>query len=122
MNEYENEGKQRFAVKYYDYTESEEKMRFFNAKNKEEVKNHIIKKYGKNVEIMQITEMPYRKGDKMTIIVGNSKILADEIIIDDYLYLFINNILIARVERNNEKMIFREDDDLVVEDIEGDEK
>ena len=122
MSEYENEGKQRFAVKYYDYTESEEKMRFFNAKNKEEVKNHIIKKYGKNVEIMQITEMPYRKGDKMTIIVGNSKILADEIIIDDYLYLFINNILIARVERNNEKMIFREDDDLVVEDIEGDEK
>jgi signal recognition particle receptor subunit beta len=45
----------RFVVEYF--IEGIEKMGFFNAKSEEEIKNYLIKKYGKNVEIIQITEL-----------------------------------------------------------------
>jgi len=59
MNEI-NEKTKRFVVEYY--TGREEKMGFFNAKNEEEVKNYLIKKYGESVEIIQITEL---KGEEV---------------------------------------------------------
>ena len=62
MNEYGNEGIRRFVVEYY--TEGGEKMGFFNAKNEEEIKNYLIKKYGESVEIIQITELSSKEGDE----------------------------------------------------------
>jgi len=61
MNEYENEGIKRFVAEYY--TDGREKIGIFDAKNEEEVKNYIIKKYGESVEITQITELSSKKGD-----------------------------------------------------------
>jgi len=59
MNEYGNEGTKKFVAEYY--TESGEKMGFFNAKSEEEVKNYLIKKYGESVEIINILELNTKK-------------------------------------------------------------
>jgi len=52
----EDEKMKKFVAEYY-IEGGIEKMGFFNAKNEEEVKNYLIKKYGENVKIIQITEL-----------------------------------------------------------------
>jgi hypothetical protein len=53
-----NHNMKRFAVEYY--RGDKEKIGFFTAKDEEEVKDYMTRKYGETIEIIQIVKQKRR--------------------------------------------------------------